>query len=108
VPQSLSAEDQLVAQYYAILTEVVASNWIQPPSARNGMQVLINIKLVPSGDIISNVIFQSSGDAVFDRSALQAVEKAGRFPEISGLPIAVFERNFRDFNLLFSPEDLLR
>jgi colicin import membrane protein len=106
--QALSAENQLIAQYTAIIHDIVSSNWIQPPSARNGMQVLINIRLAPNGEIISKAVVQSSGDAVFDRSALQAVEKAARFPELQDLPIAVFERNFRDFNLLFSPEDLLR
>lgn len=106
--QALSAENQLIAQYTAIIHDIVSSYWIQPPSSRNGMQVLINIKLTPTGEIISNVIVQSSGDAIFDRSALQAVEKAGRFPELRDLPLAVFERNFRNFNLLFSPEDLLR
>jgi colicin import membrane protein len=106
--QALSAENQLIAQYKAIIHDVVSSNWIQPPSARNGMQVVINLKLVPTGEIVACVIVQSSGDAVFDRSALQAVDRAGSFPELKDLPIAVFERNFRDFNLLFSPEDLLR
>jgi colicin import membrane protein len=106
--EALSAENQLIAQYTAIIHDVVSSNWIQPPSTRNGMQVLINIKLVPTGEIISSVVIQSSGDPIFDRSALQAVDRAGSFPELRDLPNAVFERNFRNFNLLFSPEDLLR
>jgi colicin import membrane protein len=106
--QALSAENQLIAQYTSIIHDVVSRNWIQPPSARNGMQVLVNIKLVPTGEIIASVVIQSSGDPIFDRSALQAVDKSGSFPELRDLPIAVFERNFRDFNLLFSPEDLLR
>ena len=106
--EALSAENQLIAQYTAIIREIVSNNWIQPPNTRNGMQVLINIRLVPTGEIVSSVVVQSSGDAVFDRSALQAVEKAGNFPELRDLPNAVFERNFRNFTLMFSPEDLLR
>lgn len=106
--QALSAENQLVAQYMTIIREIVEARWVQPPNSRNGMQVLINIKLAGSGEIISSVIIQSSGDPVFDRAALQAVDKSARFPELIDLPPAVFQRNFRDFNLLFSPEDLLR
>jgi colicin import membrane protein len=106
--QALSAEAQLIAQYEGIIRDIIESNWIQPPSARNGMQVLINIRLSPVGDILSSTIVQSSGDAVFDRSALQAVDKSESFPELKDLPPGVFERNFRDFNLLFSPEGLLR
>jgi colicin import membrane protein len=106
--QALSAENQLIAQYMAIIQDIVESNWTPPPSARNGMQVMINLRMTPTGDIVSKVIVQSSGDAAFDRAALQAVEKAESFPELNDLPNAVFERNFRDFNLLFSPEDLLR
>ncbi|MES2624283.1 MAG: cell envelope integrity protein TolA [Pseudomonadota bacterium] len=106
--QALSAENQLIAQYTQIIREIIESNWIQPPSTRNGMQVLINIRMTPVGDILSSVVVQSSGDPVFDRAALQAVNKAGRFPELNDLPPGVFERNFRDFNLMFSPEGLLR
>ena len=38
--------------------------------------------------------------------AINAVQKAERFPELQDLPTRVFEQNFRRFTLLFKPEDL--
>ena len=49
---------------------------------------------------------ESSGNVAFDRSAINAVEKAGRFPEVSQLKSAEFERDFRRFQIIFRPEDL--
>ena len=46
------------------------------------------------------------GNGAFDRSAINAVEKAGSFPELKNLPPREFERTFRRFSLLFRPEDL--
>ena len=47
-----------------------------------------------------------SGNSAFDRSAINAVEKAGSFPELQNLPTREFEKTFRRFRLLFRPEDL--
>ncbi len=80
--------------------------WSRPPSARNGMEALLSLQLVPSGDVVSVSLVRSSGSAAFDRSAINAVEKAGSFPELARLPRAEFERSFRRFSLLFRPEDL--
>jgi len=37
---------------------------------------------------------------------MTAVERAGRFPEITKLDNRTFEANFRRFQLIFKPEDL--
>ncbi|MEX2365635.1 MAG: cell envelope integrity protein TolA, partial [Pseudohongiellaceae bacterium] len=101
-------EDQSIQSYTAIIHDAVSQNWSVPPSARNGMTVVLQIQLVPTGEVVAVNVLQSSGDAVFDRSAEQAVNKADRFPEIQNMPISLFEREFRTFNLVFRPEDLLR
>ncbi len=86
--------------------QAIVGNWSRPPSARQGMQALLRVELVPTGDIVSVTVVESSGSAAFDRSAEAAVNKARRFevPKES----AIFERHFRQFTLLFKPEDLLR
>jgi colicin import membrane protein len=105
---ALSEEEQLVSQYVAIIKDLIAQNWQLPPSARNGMSAVVELRLTPTGEIVSSRITQGSGDPLFDRSVLQAVAEAESFPELKELPIAVFERHFRVFSLLFQPEDLLR
>lgn len=103
-----NAQNDLVAQFSAIIHALVSDNWSRPPSARNGMSVVLNLRLLPTGEVVSATIIKSSGDAVFDRSAEQAVARVGSFSELRDLPTPVFERNFRNFNLEFRPEDLLR
>jgi len=106
--QALTEEQQLVAQYSAIIHDLITQNWQLPPGARNGMLAVVQLRLTPTGEIILKEIVQSSGDALFDRSVLQAVDRVGSFPELKELPIAVFERNFRQIALEFTPQDLLR
>lgn len=90
----------------AIIQRAVINRWTRPPSARNGMRAVLEIALVPTGDVVGVAILSTSGDVAFDRSAVNAVEKAGRFPEVREVERAVFERDFRRFQLIFKPEDL--
>jgi colicin import membrane protein len=106
--QAQSVEQQMVAQYVAIIKDLVSGAWSRPPSARNGMLAIVQLRLTPTGEIISSSIVQSSGDGPFDRSVLQAVERVGNFSELQDMPTPIFERYFRNFNLEFRPEDLLR
>ncbi len=106
--QVLSVENQLVAQYMAIIQDLVSRSWSRPPGARNDMTTVVQLRLTPTGEVVDRDIIQSSGNEDFDRSVLQAVDRVGSFPELQDMPTAVFERNFRTFNLDFSPEDLLR
>lgn len=98
--------EQMSASYAALIRDTVTNYWSRPPSARNGMEVVLSIQLVPTGEIVSVAVQRSSGSTAFDRSAINAVEKAGSFPELRNLPNGEFEKTFRRFQLLFRPEDL--
>jgi len=104
--ESDSSEHDLTASFTALIRQTVVNYWSRPPSARNGMQTVLQLQLIPTGDIVGVTVVQSSGDPVFDRSAVNAVEKAARFPELQKLPPREFEKTFRRFKLLFKPEDL--
>ena len=98
--------DQAAQTYAQGIYQLIVTNWSRPPSARNGMQARLIVELVPTGDVVGVTVVQSSGNEAFDRSAEQAVRKAGKFdvPKES----ALFEKYFRRFPVLFKPEDLLR
>jgi TonB family protein len=98
--------EEMAASYAALIQRTVINYWSRPPSARNGMEVLLQLQLIPTGEIVSVTVLKSSGNTAFDRSAVSAVEKAGRFPELKNLPPRKFEETFRRFRLLFRPEDL--
>lgn len=102
-----TASDEAVANSYsALIAGRVEQRWSRPPSARNGMEVRLVVQLVPTGDVVNVTVTESSGNAAFDRSAVNAVKKVGQFPELQQLETEVFERYFRRFNFLFKPEDL--
>ncbi|MEH6592520.1 MAG: cell envelope integrity protein TolA [Halioglobus sp.] len=105
VAEAMTAS-QMSASYAALIQQTVVNYWSRPPSARNGMEVLLSLQLIPTGEIVSVNIVKSSGNTAFDRSAVNAVEKADRFPELQKLPSREFEKTFRRFRLLFRPEDL--
>ena len=99
-------DDELARTYRERIYELVRLNWSRPPSARIGMSARLQVELIPTGEIVSVFVSESSGNESFDRSAEQAVRKVRRFdvPADNGL----FESHFRRFYLLFKPDDLLR
>jgi len=114
--QALAEEDEFhqeqsdteQAQGYAhLIKERVEQNWSRPPSAKYGMEVLLEIQLVPTGHVVGVSVLKSSGNAAFDLSAQQAVRKVERFIEIKDMPSRLFESRFRRFQMLFRPEDKL-
>lgn len=101
--RAVTADEKAMA-YAAQIKREIAQQWSRPPSARRDMEALLRVRLVPTGEVVDVSVAKSSGNRSFDRSAVLAVEKAERFqvPDDS----RQFERNFREFNVLFRPEDL--
>ena len=71
-------------------------------SATQGLKCTIQVKLLPSGEVMDAVVVGSSGDPVFDRSAENAVRKASPLPVPQDR--AVFNQSFRVFTFVFKPE----
>ena len=88
------------------IQQAIAGGWSRPPSARRDMEVSLLISLIPTGEVVTVRVLNGSGNTAFDRSAINAVNKAARFPELATLPPRVFERYFRELRLVFRPEDL--
>tara|TARA_A100001011_G_scaffold300745_1_gene314138 strand:- start:1728 stop:2468 length:741 start_codon:yes stop_codon:yes gene_type:complete len=97
-------DNEKTQAYISQIQRDIVQNWSRPPSARNGMQVQLRVFLVPTGEVIEVILEKRSGNAAFDRSAVLAVTKAERFLVPSDS--RKFEKNFREFTILFRPEDL--
>lgn len=95
-------QDGETAAAVAAIKNALSAKWQRPPSARNGMEVLLQIQLLPGGEVRSVAILKSSGDKALDASAVSAVENASPLPVPSG---ELFDK-FRKFSLRFRPEDL--
>ncbi|MFT7684954.1 MAG: colicin import membrane protein [Candidatus Azotimanducaceae bacterium] len=97
-------DDEKASAFVGQIQREIVQNWSRPPTARNGMQAILRVFLVPTGDVVNVVVEESSGNDAFDRSAILAVNKARRF--IVPTDSRQFEKNFRQFVVLFRPEDL--
>ncbi|OUS12733.1 hypothetical protein A9Q89_04870 [Gammaproteobacteria bacterium 53_120_T64] len=99
----------LVQGYQQYIQQRIIANWNRPLSARRGMETILSIQLVPTGQVVGVTVLKSSGNPAFDLSAQQAVKKVGRFDKLQQLSQQsprLFERSFRQFQLVFRPEDL--
>ena len=100
-------EEQKVANsYMQLIQQQLSENWSRPPSARLGMEVVVELSLVPTGRIAGVAIVKSSGDLAFDRAAEQAAFRVDQFTELQNMPAQIFEKYFRRLVVVFSPEDL--
>ena len=99
----------MIASYGDYVKDRIISNWNRPPSARRDMEAVLQVRLVPTGQVMGVAVVRSSGDPAFDQSAVNAVQQVGRFDRLQELsrkdPLA-FEQNFRTLNLTFRPDDL--
>jgi len=100
-------EDASEIQRYSLAIEnQVYRRWSRPPSARKDMKVLLVIRVLPSGDIVSATVKKGSGSDAFDRSAVSAVKRVERFEFVREMEPRLFETYFREFEMRFSPQDL--
>jgi colicin import membrane protein len=105
---SSQVDDVSTKTYDELIAERVSQNWSRPPSAVKGMVTVLEIKMLPTGQVVGVRVVKSSGDAAFDRSAEQAVKKVDRFEEVKNIPPVIFEKKYRQFTFTFNPEDLRR
>ena len=100
-------EDKKTAgSYLQLIRKRLTQHWSRPPSARRGMETLIELRLVPTGRIVGVKILKSSDDLAFDRSVEQAAYKAAPFEELRNIEPRIFEQYFRTVEVIFNPEDL--
>jgi colicin import membrane protein len=103
---SNTVDDVSSKSYEEMIRDRVQQNWSRPPSTRNGMTAVLEIRMLPTGQVVGVAIKKSSGDAPFDRAAEQAVKRVDRFEEVKNIPPDIFEKHFRQFLFTFRPEDL--
>lgn len=99
-------EAQMVQSISGLINSRVTAVWNRPPNARNNMRTQLRIYFLPNGEVMNVEVIQGSGYALFDSRAVDAVYRVGRIEELSRIDSYVFERNFRQIDLIFNPQDL--
>ncbi len=99
--ERLMAAEQagLLAQYIAVIRQKVERNWVRPRSADAGLECVVHVTQIPSGEVVGVRLGQCNGDEVVVRSIEAAVYRSSPLP----LPPdpQLFERNLR---FTFKPE----
>src|ERR1700733_6555942 len=79
------------AQYIARLSAAIQNAWIKPPSARAGLDCIVNITQIPGGEVTGAHVSQCNGDAAARQSIENAVLRASPLPPPPDP--ALFQRN---------------
>ena len=86
-------------QYMLMIENAVKRRWQRPLSARPGIECLVNVVQLPTGDVVSAKVGQCNGDDAVRRSIENAVLAASPLPKPPSQ--AVFSRNF---TITFAPD----
>ncbi len=89
----------LLDQYQLMIQNHVKRYWDRPLSARPGIECVVNVVQLPTGDVVSAKVAQCNGDDAVRRSIENAVLEASPLPRPPSQ--AVFSRTF---TLTFAPD----
>ncbi len=97
--QQLAAEGErrkaeqagLLDEYVRLIENQIERNWIPPASAKTGLECVVNVVQIPSGDVIDVRVGQCNGDDAVVRSIEAAVRRASPLPKPPDP--SLFERN---------------
>jgi colicin import membrane protein len=90
-----------LARIEALIRQKVERNWVRPAGWSTNMECEIQVRLAPTGEVISATIIRPSGMPAFDRSVENAVYKASPLPVPEDRML--FE-SVRELKLRFRPE----
>jgi colicin import membrane protein len=90
----------LLDQYIRAIEQRIKQHWNRPLSARPGVDCVVNVQQLPTGDVVSARVASCNGDDAVRRSIERAVMDASPLPR-APTP-AVFERSL---NVRFMPDE---
>lgn len=104
--QAEQVSQAVIGDIQSYIQALLQDRWVMSSTARNGMEAVVAIHLLPSGEVDQAYIHTSSGDTLFDQSALEAVKSVGRFSRVAEVEPLLFERRLRTILVKFRPEGL--
>lgn len=70
------AGDVIVSEYAARVHDEIWQNWVFPDAGVGDIEAVVGITIMKDGKVKVNGFEKTSGNALFDRSAVKAIEKA--------------------------------
>jgi colicin import membrane protein len=76
----LKKRQSTIDKYMSLIETKIYQHWIKPPSNIEGKEAVLDVRLIPTGEVISIELSKSSGDPVYDQSVIAAVKRASPLP----------------------------
>lgn len=79
--QYVSSKGQISSDdYYSKITDEIRQQWVYPDLGNKNIEAIVSIKILRDGTAIVQRVEKSSGNALFDRSALRALARSSPLP----------------------------
>jgi colicin import membrane protein len=88
-----------LAEYVALIQSKIERNWVKPASAQPGLNCIVKVFQIPSGDVMDVQVASCNGDAAVVASIERAVRNASPLPKPSNPTL--FRRNL---DVVFQPD----
>jgi colicin import membrane protein len=75
-----AALSQTIGKYRDLISATVRGNTRLPDNLKGNPQVRCLVKLLPTGDVVSVRVTQSSGNPAYDEAVVRAIEKSSPLP----------------------------
>jgi colicin import membrane protein len=98
-------DERAAMNFLDSMTTRITRAWRRPVAFKGGLETHLRLSLASNGELVDVRIVKTSGDVLFDRSALTAVERAAPFDGVKQFDAATFEEKFRSLTVKFRPED---
>jgi len=98
--QAQARAEHALSEYIPYIQNKIQRSWLRPAGSPPGLTCLIQVKLIPGGEVVSAKVIRSSGDLLFDKSVETAVLKASPLPLPSDPGMFKY---FREINFNFDP-----
>lgn len=93
------------------ITSQIEERWSRPAELLlmdvSNIEAVVSVELLPTGELQRATITRSSGNANYDQSVIRAIERVRRFAVPSD-PELFEAGGFRNLNITFRPEDLMK
>lgn len=90
-------EKGIIDRYAKLIQNKITRYWRRPSNVETKMKCTLNIRMTPSGDVISVKVIKGSGNYSFDRAAEKAVTGASPLPVPTD--VNIFNRDFRNLTI---------
>jgi len=93
-----------IAQVDGVLAKRISENWYKPANAAANLSAIVQLKMQRDGKVASVKLTKASGDAAFDKSAINAINSIGFIDEVKRLSDADFQKGYASRSIQFTPQ----